>query len=142
MNYNPETKEIKDVCILDEQSRFWNAPNLSELVNTIQEQLSSKAEQKNGMGIFGYSSDCVVDLDRVAFTYKNPRVIENKIYIDVEISDTPMGKIVKCLFDDVAGTTISDIYRFTLTGIGIVNYDRSVQDYQLSCVNLISRVDN
>lgn len=141
MNYNPETKEVKDVCILDEESRFWNAPNLPELVNTIQEQLSSKAEQKAGVGIFGYSSDYVVDLDRVAFTYKNPRVVENKIYIDVDILDTPMGKIVRCLFDEIAGTAISDIYRFTLTGIGIVNDDRSVQDYQLSCVNLISRID-
>ncbi len=133
MNYYPETKEIKDVSILDERSRFWNAPNLTELVNTIKDQI----EEKKGKFICTLDSKGVnpIILAEVAFMCETPRVIENRLYVDVKILETPKGKVLKDLIETIIPENLSTHFRFILSGIGILDEDMSVRDYQVLSVN-------
>lgn len=138
MNYYPETRELKDVCILDERSRFWNAPNLTELVNTIKEQI----EEKKGRFICTLDSsgpDPIV-LEEVAFMCENPKVIENRLYVDLKIVGTPKGNFLKDLIETIIPENLSNHFRFVLSGIGILDEDMSVRDYQVASVYLASDI--
>jgi hypothetical protein len=148
MKYFSETKEIKDVCVLGEDSRFWSAPNLSELLETILVQMENNPHR---MGIYGESKlDCRISLNDVAFIYESPRIIENKLYVDVKLMDTPKGRLIidilteyilskynittqRCVVD-----IPSEVYRITLVGIGTLDSDNSVKDYILSYLNFAS----
>jgi hypothetical protein len=151
MNYFSETKEIKDVCVLGEDSRFWSAPNLSELLETILVQMENNPHR---MGIYGESKlDCRISLNDVAFIYESPRIIENKLYVDVKLMDTPKGRLIIDILTEYCGCILSknnittqrrvvdipsEVYRITLVGIGTLDSDNSVKDYMLSYLNFVS----
>ncbi len=134
MNYYPETKEIKDVCVLDERSRFWNAPNLTELVNIIKEQI----EEKKGkfIGTLESQGIAAIILADIAFMCENPKVIENRLYVDVKILETPKGKFLKEMIETTIPENLSTHFRFVLSGIGTLDEDMSVRDYQAISVYL------
>lgn len=134
MNYYPKIKELKDVCILDERSRFWNAPNLTELVNTIKEQI----EEKKGkfFGTLESQGIVAIILADVAFMCENPKVIENRLYVDVKILETPKGKFLKEMIETTILENLSTHFRFALNGFGTLDEDMSVRDYQAISVYL------
>lgn len=134
MNYYPGTNELKDVCILDEKSRFWNAPNLTELLETIKTQI----EEKKGkfIGTLNQPEYNTIDLMEAAFLCENPRVVENRLYVDLKILHTEKGLVLKHLIEDTIPKNLSTHFRFVLTGIGIADEDMSIRDYQVSTVNL------
>lgn len=117
------TKEIKNICITDEQSVPHNATNSTEVIESMKDQILEKVEKGSNFGSLG-SSDGVILLDKVAFTYDNPQIVDGKLYVDFKVLDTPQGKVMKDLID----------YRGTTSGYGIVKEDKSIEDYTLASV--------
>jgi hypothetical protein len=143
MKYFSETKEIKDVCVLGEDSRFWGAPNLSELLETIRVQMENNSYRVGIIGEF--------NIEDVAFLYDTPRITENGLYVDVKIMDTPKGRLmIDSLTEScrhiinasykipLPASYVVDIpagfYRITLVGTGMLESDNSVRDYRLLCL--------
>jgi hypothetical protein len=120
------TNEIMKVCIADEQSVPYNATNSTEVIESIKEQILEKVSTGCNFGVLG-SSDGIIQLDKVAFTYNNPQIIDSKLYVDFKILDTPQGKVMKDLID----------YRGTPSGYGISKKDNSIEDYTLAAVYIV-----
>lgn len=80
--------EIKKVCITDEKSVPHNATNSTEVMETMKDQILAKVEKGSNFGTLGFS-DGVIPLDKVAFTYENPQIIDGKLYVDFKVLDTP-----------------------------------------------------
>ena len=122
--------EIKKVCITDEKSVPYNATNSTEVMELMKDQILAKVEKGSNFGSLG-SSDGVIPLDKVAFTYENPQIINGQLYVDFKVLDTPQGKVMKDLID----------YRSTTSGYGIIREDKSIENYTLASV-YVSESDN
>ncbi len=119
-------KQIKNICITDELSIPYNATNSTVVIESMKDQILTKIESGSNFGMLG-SSDGVITLDKVAFTYDNPQIIDGKLYIDFKVLDTPQGKILNELID----------YRCTTSGYGIIKGDKSIEDYTLASVYVV-----
>lgn len=120
------TKVIK-VCITDEKSVPFNAPNSIELIEQIKNQINTKVETGSNLGVVNNGWDnLTIDLSKVAFSYSNPQIINSKLYVDLQILETPKGDNLKKMLD----------FRGTTVGVGIVNEDKSIRDFELCYVKV------
>lgn len=120
------TKVIK-VCITDEKSVPFNAPNSIELIEQIKNQINTKVETGSNLGVVNNGLDnLTIDLSKVAFSYSNPQIINGKLYVDLQILETPEGYNLKKMLD----------FRGTTVGVGIVNEDKSIRDFELFYVKV------
>ena len=102
--------------------------NSVEVMERIKEQIAEKIENKHNMGVLD-DDGLVVNLCNVAFKYYNPQIIDNKVYVDIEVFDTPKGLIMKQLFKS------NDDFRCTTIGHGTVIDHNIIVDYNLSYIN-------
>jgi hypothetical protein len=123
------TKEFPKVCITDEKSIPYNATNSSELIENIKEQIVSKIEKGDNIGVLGSSGTGPVLLERAAFLYENPRICHGKLYVDLKVLDTPCGKILQQLLNDTSTC------RTAVEGTGIIEDNKSITDYTLKSVS-------
>jgi hypothetical protein len=135
MKYYPETKELKGVCVTDDGTMPHRATNSSDLMLNIKSQMEDLICDGCTMGVFGLNGDVFISLSNAAFTYSNPQIIDNKLYIDIKLLDTPKGLLIQNIVDDLSNC------QFVLSGIGVVEQDKSITDYKLISVNFISRTN-
>jgi hypothetical protein len=127
------TKKISKVCITDEKSIQYTATNSLELIEKIKEQIVSKIENGSNIGVFGTNgNDQCILLEKAAFFYDNPQISGGKLYVDFKLLDTPYGNILQQLSDS------NVTYRSVVEGIGIIMGDKSIADYILTSVNVLS----
>ena len=126
-------KKISKVCITDEKSVQYTATNSLELIEKIKEQIVSKIENGHNIGVFGTNgNDQCILLEKAAFFYDNPQISDGKLYVDFKLLDTPYGNILQQLSD------FNVTYRSVVEGIGIIMGDKSIADYTLISVNVLS----
>jgi hypothetical protein len=137
MNYYKETNELKDVCVTEEWSIPFSANNSVELIQNIKGQINELISKKSNLGVVGFIDyTCITNLSDVAFQYYNPRIIENKLYLDLKILDTPKGKFMSGL---VSEPDNKNLYKVVLTGIGTLKEGGGIADYYLVTVNFVPR---
>lgn len=137
MNYHKETNELTDVCVTEEWSILFSANNSFELMQNIKGQIEELISKKNNFGVSGFiDCTCITNLSDVAFQYHNPRIIENKLYLDLKILDTPKGKFMSGLVSEPDNL---NLYRVVLTGVGTIKEDGGIDDYSLVSVNFVPR---
>ena len=137
MIFLKETNEIKDVCVTEEDTKLFSYTNYDFLVEEIKTQIEEKISNKTNYGDLGYNdvnNPYGLKLSSIAFKYSNPRIIENKLYLDLKILDTPKGKFMSSLISDFDN---SKLFRTVLTGIGTLEEDKSISDYKLITVNFV-----
>jgi len=137
MKFYPETNELKGVCVTEDGTIPMGAGNSKSLIQNIRDQMDKKIKDRQCIGILGYNDSYTVKLESVAFVYDNPHIIDDKLYVDVKVLNTPNGKIMKKLISDLARNN-HRLYRFVLTGIGIYKED-DIVDYSLISVNFVPR---
>jgi hypothetical protein len=137
MNYYKETNELKDVCVTEEWSIPFSANNSVELIQNIKGQINELISKKSNLGVVGFIDyTCITNLSDMAFKYYNPRISDNKLYLDLKILDTPKGKFMSGL---VSEPDNKNLYKVVLTGIGTVKEDGVIDDYSLVSVNFVPR---
>lgn len=119
--------KVMTVCITDEKSVSFNTPNSIELIEQIKKQINTKVETGSNLGVVDNGWDnLTIDLSKVAFSYSNPQIINGKLYVDLQILETLEGNNLKKMLD----------FRATTVGVGIVNEDKSIRDFELSYVKV------
>lgn len=113
------------VCITDENSIPYKAMNSVEVIKTIKEQIDKNIENEQNLGVLDDDDSLVITLSSVAFKYYNPQIIDNKLYVDIEVLKTPHGLVMEQLFKS------NDDFRCTAIGTGIVLDHNIIQDYTL-----------
>lgn len=113
------------VCITDENSIPYKAMNSVEVIKTIKEQIDKNIENEQNLGVLDDDDSLVITLSSVAFKYHNPQIIDNKLYVDIEVLKTPHGLVMEKLFKS------NDDFRCTAIGTGIVLDHNIIQDYTL-----------
>ncbi len=137
MNYHKETNELKDVCVTEEWSIPFSANNSVELIQNIKGQIDELISKKSNLGVVGFMDyNCLTNLSDIAFKYYNPRIIGNKLYLDIKILDTPKGKFMSGLVSEPDNL---NLYKVVLTGIGTIKEDGIIDDYSLVSVNFVPR---
>ena len=64
----------------------------------------------------------MIDMNNIAFLTKSLNIEDDKLTADIEILDTPCGNKVK---------ENLDCYRFIPSGVGNINSDGKVENYEL-----------
>jgi hypothetical protein len=137
MNYHKETNELKDVCVTEEWSIPFSANNSVELIQNIKGQINELISKKSNLGVVGFIDyNCITNLSDIAFKYYNPKIIDNKLYLDLKILDTPKGKFMSGL---VSEPDNKNLYKVVLTGIGTLKEGGGIADYYLVTVNFVPR---
>jgi uncharacterized protein YjgD (DUF1641 family) len=139
MKFYKDTNELKDVCVTEDMSIPFSATNSVELIQNIKSQIDELINKKSNLGVVGfidYNYPSTYNLSDVAFQYYNPRILENKLYLDLKILDTPKGKFMSGL---VSEPDNSNLYRVVLTGVGFTKEDGVIDDYSLVSVNFVTK---
>ena len=138
MKFYKDTNELKDVCVTEDGSILFNATNSVELIQNIKSQIDELIDKKSNLGVVGFNNfnnPSTYNLSDVAFQYYNPRIVENKLYLDLKILDTPKGKFMGGL---VSESDSSNLYRVVLTGVGLTKENGVIDDYSLVSVNFVT----
>jgi len=111
------------VCITDEKSIPFNAANSAEIMESLKKHIIEKEQKGNNLGILGTSENGTIPLNKIAFTYSNPQIIDGKLSVDLKMLDTPMGIKAKELIN----------FRATTEGYGFVK-ETGIDNYLFSTV--------
>jgi hypothetical protein len=137
MNFHKETNELKEVCVTEEWSIPFSVNNSVELIQNIKGQIVELISKKSNFGVVGFIDyNCIINLSDIAFKYYNPRIINNKLYLDIKILDTPKGKFMSGLVSELDNL---NLYKVVLTGIGTIKKDGVIDDYSLVSINFVPR---
>jgi hypothetical protein len=83
-------------------------------------------EGKPTWGLIGYNLDHVVPIQEIAFQVENPQIINDGLYGDIKVLDTPKGRELKELLGN------SELV-FRPAGVGMVHPETGeVYDYKLT----------
>lgn len=91
-------------------------------------------------GVFGdQESTTALRLDQIAFIVNKPTIEDDGFYGDIQLLNTPEGVYMANIEELCAGELL-DTIRFGLIGIGILEDDGLVRDYQLIGAQAVYRV--
>ena len=100
--------KIEKVKVLDTELRengwWYPMPVLQKILMKIE---ASNINER--FGELGFPQKHTVDLEKVAFTYENPQLVDNELFVDIILLDTDKGEELK---------TIKDQVRFVVVGFG------------------------
>lgn len=92
----------KKVCIL-KQDTYSNIKEYDKFLQSIKEQIETKITEGINLGTFEHEpkSNCMeILLHDIAFTYVNPEIIDNKLYVNIRPIKTNRGDQLKNFFDN------------------------------------------
>lgn len=107
--------------VLNGNGRIFSKKVTEEIISQI------NAEDLN-FGELGHSDDAIVNLANVSHEYKDGSLNENILEVDINILETPMGKILKENLDQ---------FVFRVKGLGIVDETGKVNDYTLLSIDAV-----
>jgi len=83
-------------------------------------------------GEYNFPEKHTLDLENVAFTYENPVLENGNLYVDIQILETPKGKQLEEMIDNVS---------FVPVGMGVLDENNVMEDsYEFVSIAAINNI--
>jgi hypothetical protein len=105
----------------------WRYP--ISIIETMKEVIDS-AQPHEKFGEFGFPKAHVIDVKNVAFTYDNPIIEDDTLYVDITVLDTPKGEELKKKVKKVS---------FVPVGLGTLNENKDMETYEFLSIAAIKQ---
>lgn len=117
--------------IVDTQPTSSGTIYSAEVIAKIKKMIDAQQPNEK-FGEYGYPQGHTVSVEAVAFTYDNPTIKDDALYVDITILDTERGMELKSSLDDV---------RFVPVGFGTVDNENKldVETYTLISIAAIPK---
>lgn len=94
------------------------------------EKAISQIKDGGVFGVNGAQETPFIDVSKISMSAKNLRVEDGYLVADVKVLDTPAGKELQLMLDDV---------EFRPSGYGRVNEDGTLSDYTLLSISAVKK---
>lgn len=89
---------------------------------------------KNGMpGKVGMSYDIEIKITDIAFLAHNPEMVDNKLMVEIQLLETPTGRIAQVLNDN---------FVYVTSGVGTLKKGVAQPDYKINSVSIIPKKES